>query len=349
MMKKIFLLFFVVLTFVFVKAQSSDVPMATLQHGDKTLVFYGSDALNAAYNAAADSSDVIMLSSGSYSVPGRIQKSISIYGTGFEPDTIIGSKPTVLYGNLYLEPRDVMHEDEDGNVTTSRVRVNGIHIEGVKVIGSIGAQNFKNEIIRNLTIAKCHIIGEVSLSTESHNMMIRQSIVNGRVGYGGPNDILTVNLYIANSWIGCLTWINGFLTMNHSILYGIDNAFIGRYTNNIMYVPLSYVMVGCNNIFIGCGAGDNVQSYDNYPNMKPAAVFEAVGEDGTYAANKTFALKYPDKYLGEDGSQIGLYGGLYPWNKIPSTPRIIASEIDAKTSAEGKLKVNITVEAQTKE
>ena len=83
--------------------------------------------------------------------------------------------------------------------------------------------------------------------------------------------------------------------------------------------------------------------------MKPAAVFEAVGEDGTYAANKTFALKYPDKYLGEDGSQIGLYGGLYPWNKIPSTPRIIASEIDAKTSAEGKLKVNITVEAQTKE
>jgi len=35
--------------------------MTTLQHGDQTYVFYGPDALVGAYNAAADSADVITL------------------------------------------------------------------------------------------------------------------------------------------------------------------------------------------------------------------------------------------------------------------------------------------------
>lgn len=43
-----------------------------------------------------------------------------------------------------------------------------------------------------------------------------------------------------------------------------------------------------------------------------------------------------DTYMGNDGTVVGLHGGTYGWDKIPSTPRIISSTIDSKTSADGK-------------
>jgi hypothetical protein len=53
-----------------------------------------------------------------------------------------------------------------------------------------------------------------------------------------------------------------------------------------------------------------------------------------------------DTYMGNDGTVVGLHGGTYGWDKIPSTPRIISSTIDSKTSADGKLKVNIKAVAR---
>ena len=78
-------------------------------------------------------------------------------------------------------------------------------------------------------------------------------------------------------------------------------------------------------------------------------VGHAEGEDGTYAEDKDFALKYPNRYMGNDGTQVGLHGGAYAWNKIPVLPRITECTIDTNDVANGKLKVSIKAEAQTKE
>ena len=55
---------------------------------------------------------------------------------------------------------------------------------------------------------------------------------------------------------------------------------------------------------------------------------------------KTFKLKYPEEYIGTDGTQVGLYGGPYPYNPTPSIPQIKESHIDTTVAANGKLKVS---------
>ena len=66
-------------------------------------------------------------------------------------------------------------------------------------------------------------------------------------------------------------------------------------------------------------------------------------------AEKDFALKYPKKHTGNDGTEIGLHGGTYAWNKIPLIPRITSYELDTSNAANGTIKVSIKAEAQTKE
>ena len=54
----------------------------------------------------------------------------------------------------------------------------------------------------------------------------------------------------------------------------------------------------------------------------------------------------PDSFIGNDGTQIGMLGGQYPFEKIPGVPRIIKSEVDGATNAEGQLHLNIQAEAR---
>ena len=52
------------------------------------------------------------------------------------------------------------------------------------------------------------------------------------------------------------------------------------------------------------------------------------------------------KYLGTDGTPIGMYGGIMPFNMIPSYPRITKMNVANKTTADGKLSVEIEVSAE---
>lgn len=79
-----------------------------------------------------------------------------------------------------------------------------------------------------------------------------------------------------------------------------------------------------------------------------AGIYAAEGEDGSYSDNKDFALKYPKVYVETDGTEVGINGG-NGFSRVSPLPRITSSEIDTRSSADGKINVSITVEAQTKE
>ena len=51
---------------------------------------------------------------------------------------------------------------------------------------------------------------------------------------------------------------------------------------------------------------------------------------------------------GTDGTDIGIYGGVFPWKdgSMPSNPHIISKTIPGTTDASGNLNVNIKVEAE---
>ena len=51
------------------------------------------------------------------------------------------------------------------------------------------------------------------------------------------------------------------------------------------------------------------------------------------------------KYLGNDGTEIGIYGGSIPFVASPSNPQITKLNVASKSTADGKLSVDIEVKA----
>lgn len=354
-MKKLFSMFVAAGMVLTSSAQQTDKQVATLQHGDQTSVFYGVDAFKQAYDTAADTLDVITLSSGEFNVPYPISKSIAVYGAGFEDDAITGVERTYLNSSLHFEHADI--QDGDGNTIKAGRRVNGVHIEGVYVNGSMYVDNNNDEPIHNLSVIKCRL-SSISFKADCYDCVVRQSVVSasGAVGVSaGQDGVQAHNLLIANSYVyasgGNLFVPNSTILVDHCVLsgHGIQGPF--RYTNNICEDWTRQAgSVYSNNIFISTSGTSTTATIDgSWYNMRDLAVWAAEGEDGKYAADKDFALKYPERYIGTDGTEIGLHGGVYAWNKIPSIPRITECSIDTKEVNKGTLKVSIKAEAQNKE
>lgn len=327
-------------------AQQTDKQMATLQHGDKTSVYYGIDAFIQAYNNAADTLDVITLSSGEFNVPKFISKSLSVYGAGFEGDTIAGIDRTFLRSSVTFMPAE-------------GIKINGSRLEGLYIEGEIIFENNNDEPVCNTLISKCRS-WNVSFRTRSYDNTIRQSLI-GRITGHSRNYAYTYiadNLYICNCWIEDEVFnfpSESRIFIDHCLIKSTSySTYPHTYTNCVLYGGIGADAVLYNNVFITSqdkAQGDygGLDSHGNSVGVENKTFFAEEGEDGTYAPYKTFALRYPDLYRGNDGTEIGLHGGTYAWNKIPCIPRITECTIDTKDVANGTIKLSIKAEAQTKE
>lgn len=352
-MKKIILFAFAAIFTLSVFAQKTEVQMATLQHGNQTSVFYGTSAFVSAYNAAADTLDVITLSSGVFDVPSYISKSVSVYGAGYQTDEETGAGATILNGSLSFKPVDIINDY--GETVKGGQGVNGIHLEGLNVSGSIYVKNNNNVPIHDLTIVKCYVGSNICFEVNSYNTAIRQCKVD-IIYASNPDKWTAQNMLIENSHIvRCDSFLYpSTIQINHCILTHKSTSSIYHgpyyYTNNILYKDLPSTATAYNNIFVSVASvGTNVFGENNWVNIANEGVYAADGEDGSWGESKDYMIKYPLKFVGNDGTVVGLHGGNYPWNKVPCIPRIVSGEIDTQTSAEGKLRISIQAEAQAAE
>lgn len=335
-------------------AQQTEKQMATLQHGEQTTVFYGPDAFKSAYNAAADTLDVITLSSGEFNVPSQISKSVAVYGVGFENVDSLGIKMTYLRSGLKLIPANIT--DGDGEIIAAAKRVNGVHLEGLRINGDITLDNNSDVPIHNLEVVKCRL-NRLYYIVACYDNVIRQCVIHSGILGRYADNLLVSNTYLhGRDYSGCIKGFgttsvisishcllkNHYNEMNNTALY-TNNIFIGGNTN----IDAASTVRNC--MFVDNASFSGVMSVDNFKGLKGAAVWAAEGEDGEYSENKDFALKYPEKYIGTDGTEIGLHGGVYVWNKIPCIPRITECTLDTKDAANGTIRVSIKAEAQTKE
>ena len=69
--------------------------------------------------------------------------------------------------------------------------------------------------------------------------------------------------------------------------------------------------------------------------------------NGTYNDSETFELTDEAKaqYLGSDGTEVGMYGGNLPFDPATTNPRITKYNVASKSTADGKLSVDIEVSA----
>ncbi|MBR1769619.1 MAG: hypothetical protein IJ748_04095 [Bacteroidales bacterium] len=306
--------------------------MATLKHNDNISAFYGVDALKNAHNSAVNG-DIITLSPGSFNAV-NITKAVTIRGAGMFIDTVAGTNPTHINGNFSISiPNDSIYH---------------LTLEGLYIPHTIYAINsYKTNIIKcminkyertsNVTVYNVHgdnttIINCIIESLSTDKMVNTQVLNSVILSFGSSNAeystifsncvvriCSTTNHSFFNSILYCNS--TGYSTYNAFNCIGI---FTVTYTNGNYF--LSPLLNGCK----------------NYSSL--SAVFKDF--DGTYINGETtFELQdsIANTMLGQDGTQVGIYGGYMPFDARVSNPLIRKINVANRSTADGKLSVDIEV------
>ena len=69
---------------------------------------------------------------------------------------------------------------------------------------------------------------------------------------------------------------------------------------------------------------------------------------GSFSYTHDYHLVSPTTYLGTDSTQVGIYGGIFPYKTaaVPLNPHISSQSIPMATDVNGMLNININVNAQ---
>lgn len=324
-MKRIYLIILSFLSVAYAYAQTS--LLATLSHEGSLTTYYGANALKDAYNASVQG-DVITLSSGQF-LATDINKAITIRGAGMQADSIGGALPTIISGNFNIKTESLEHP----------LVIEGVYNDyQILMAGST-----------NIQFIRCRL---KTLSQSDNSTTMSISIIHCRISSGltgrTPN-VEVVNSVLYNpptngQYRNCnliYTSIPGTIASN-SLFY---NCIFYLPSNNINYVLEKGNQV-INSIAIGSNSTDlfkNISNITNKANVKNT-IFRTFR--GTYIDDEDFSLtdEAQREYLGNDGKQVGIYGGSLPYETIPSNPRITKFDVASKSTADGKLSVNIQVE-----
>lgn len=310
-----------------------------LHSNGNVTIFGGGNPFTEAYNAAVDG-DTIYLPGGNLLYPGTIDKSLTIKGVGHYPVATTATNKTELSGNLTIGANaDYLHIEGihltgtltfNNNakvdfVTLKRSRFGGIHFRGS------GATPCENNVI-----SEC-IVGWINGENASY-LLVSNNIIVAQINYGTQLGI-TNNIFLSE--------ISGFTRY-------ITNSNV---TNNIfMYInnPSDFLFGSAGNsldknVFrINPSAGSNTM-LDNYIDVDISSVFQTIPSDiFNYDANYGLLEAAQSTYLGNEGTQVGIYGGTFPFktHSVPTNPTITAKNIAPQTNDDGELTVQITVEAQ---
>lgn len=319
-----------------------------LHHNGQSSFYASFDSLK----VHIQSGDTIYLPGGGINIgTWNIDKTVYIFGTGHNPDSTVATGSTYLNGNLCLK------------TGADNSFLQGFHLNGNVTFGT----NSSDQIVNNVVISRCNL-NNVYLSfdgttaTTSSNISIRESIIRGPLSGG-----FATNVSISNNFIqSTVGYFNNMLFSNNIMMANycwngpfsyINNSTIQNNILNAQYGPCSgnYFMSNCNsnhfanNIFNQGWAfpdGSNTGS-GNWPNTGINTVF--VNQSGvTFNYTHNYHLQSPSTYLGTDGTQIGIYGGIYSFKEgsVPQNPHIISKTIQQNTDNSGNLNINIRVNAQ---
>lgn len=330
----------IMLIVIFFTVTKVSAQQKTALHSNGTTTFFdGAAQFTNAYNAAING-DTIYLPGGLIGGFPFIDKKINVFGAGFNPDSTTATFQTTVGGNVLLR------ENADSSFFT-----------GINFTGGISTQN--NESVNYLTITRCSfgsitfnggqtnpcsnvtlkeniIKGDVTLLNLQYST-ISNNVIEGRIFYGFYNAILN-NIFLNNS---------NFATFN-----SVDNSMI---SNNIIFKVTGtyYALHSCNNnnfsnnIFADTALTGTNTFINNFYNVAVSSVF--VNQAGNaFDFMQNYHLISPSNYQGTDSTEIGIFGGLYPFKEgtLPQNPHIRTKSIATQTAPNGDLNIQIKVAAQ---
>lgn len=338
-MKKLFsLMLLFVATVLTNNAFAQGSLLATLNHEGTISTFYGAQAWKNAHDAAVNG-DVITLSSGTF-VAVNITKAITVRGAGMGIDSTAVSEPTIITGDFTINIA------EPGS---NRLTLEGIYsnhkIYYTNVVNPLFLKcrlkkvsyNYSEDVLKDASFIHCRIAEELSLGTNSS-----ASCVNSVIQAPYSKDNYTSNF----EFINCVIVFTGSTYLNSVSSSSFKNCiFRAVYTSD--YVSGSSTAYNC----VGLGSTNIFKNVTNATN-KIVSDFASIFKTYTGAKldlldSENFQLTDAAKtqYLGTDGTEVGIYGGNLPFDPTPSNPQITKCNVAAKSTADGKLSVDIEVNA----
>jgi len=326
--------------------QAQDDLVATLSHGSTLSTFTGEDAFAQAYNAAADG-DVITLSPGVF-VGFDMNKAITVRGAGYKPMASNGYTSTQITGEVTV---DVPTE---GTATFEMEGIdflNGVSFQSDKMRPLIVSKSkFRNTVYGfgiNMKATHCEF-QELRATNENNNgiycnttLNCQSCVIATAISHGLVNDkvgkITATNCIVGYSYgLPYSTLINCVLTPNNGYyLDGTTTALncVGIYPQGGGKKIFEYI-VDPSNVMI---EGEGETAY--------AKIFKTLKNLGSASLNETFELTDAAKttYLGDDGTQVGIYGGTAPFTLESTNPQVTKFVVSSTTEG-GQLRVKINVE-----
>lgn len=300
--------------------------LATLKHNGNISVFYGANAFVEAYNAASNG-DTINLSDGNFN-PVTVRKSLVLRGNSAIADTARRSNGTLIAGNITLHLQDSLHVEVEGINFQNNLELNTIagssKIKLSKcVIKSLiaGYSNSSSITISDLFIVNC-IISYSNVCPTINSLVRFYNCVIGKMSQYS---------FFNNCIIMCRSQSGGEYNINNNIIFkGSDNSTNFTYANSYSGILCGYTSAnGSNNTF-----------------MNATDVFETWNgsTSGGLSTNpETYRLKenVANTILGNDGTQVGIFGGAYPFDFTPSYTVIKRLNVSQRTNAEGMLGIEV--------
>ena len=322
------------------------LPFATLSHNDSIRVFHGQNALQSAMSAAVGG-DVINLSSGVFNAC-TINKAVTIRGAGMFNNDATGLINTTITGtNNFI------------------VNVSGDTVNRLTLMGLYFAQNGNTHMHlrggRNMQFVKCRFayVG-ADQGTTDHAQFIN-CILQRWNNYGNTSsgfnavgtsfynsvilqyynqyspDILVnciANLEADASFTNCKSILNSILYCN----WGSNGSNNGYTSFNTIGINIS-TYYGTHPYFdLTNMATHNLHNYTSH-----AQVFQTFR--GTYSDGMDMSLNdnIATTILGDDSTQVGIYGGQFPWDPSVSNPLIGHITAGRRTNAQGRLEVDVEI------
>ena len=330
-----------------IAAQITAQRVVTLHSSSGVSAFSSVNPFVDAYNAASNG-DTIYLPGGVVNPPGNFSKRLYIYGAGMHPDSTQATFPSVINGGINFNHADANHT----------------HIEGVQILGTFSVTS--NLQMTGLTVKRCYITGGITISgSGSTNLSSNFGFIES-VLLGDANIFFLTNSTFSNClFTGRITSSKGNNFENNISLYQGSGSFSTAYVffscdnnnikNNIFINTLnSRAFSGSGNIIsnnLFCATSPNFSGADivinNYLGVPQQDIF--VNQQGnSFSFSHDYHLQNPSLYLGTDGTEVGIFGGIFPVKPkyVPINPHIVSKNIAPTTNNQGELEIQIQVAGQ---
>lgn len=355
-MKKLFLsLVAAMMTATATYAQSNMI--ATLNHDGEFSTFYGVLALRDAHDAATHG-DTITLSSGTFMAV-NIGKALTIRGAGMTVDTEAKTFPTIISGDFSINIPENIEQ---------RLMMEGLYNDAtISVKSTLKNASFQKNRFRafvpysstiemkNLSFVHCKISHALLLSSNSSASCVNCYVQGACCLNSYSSNFEFTNCVIKNK-SGDRWHFN--ITTDGAPYLEISALYSSTFNNCIIYADfdsstnkdvlpsscLAYYCVG--------KATNNKDIFSNIPNTTNVNLTEDLNTlfktfTGEYSDEETFELTDAAKtgYKGGDDTEVGIYGGILPFDTTPTNPQITKCNVASKSTADGKLSIDIEVNA----